>query len=83
MDELNSSSGNGSQQNSPFFSSDHDSPQHDFDDDSKAGSSSHNKKSAKARLSTEKGDAKVLEWASFNPHIIRLKYLQRINSSES
>jgi hypothetical protein len=81
MDELKSSSG--SEQSSPFFSSDHDSPQHDFDDESRAASSTSNKKGTKGRLSTEKGDSKVLEWASINPHIIRLKYLQRINSSQS
>lgn len=62
-----------SQQNSPFPTSDPDSP--DFDDDSKASGSKKSTKSA--RSSSERGEAKVLEWSSFLPHIIRLKYLER------
>lgn len=62
-----------SQQSSPFPNSDQDSP--DFDDDSKASGSKKSSKSA--RSSAERGEAKVLEWASFSPHVIRLKYLER------
>lgn len=59
---------------SPAQHSDVDS--HDCDEDSKASGSKKSSKGS-ARSSSERGETKVLEWSSFSPHIIRLKYLER------
>lgn len=73
-------------QHSPFLSpSDHDNDYDDSDSRASSFSSLNTKKSgstkAGSRPVSEKGDAKVLEWASFSPHIIRKKYLERIQEN--
>lgn len=42
---------------------------------------SDDKKSTKSARALERPDIKVLEWSSFNPHLIRQKYLEAIHSA--
>ena len=75
MDDHQSLAGAAVPQGSPSQQSDLDSLSHDCDDDSKTSGSKKSSKSTRA--TSERGETKVLEWSSFSPHIIRLKYLQR------